>query len=183
MPRNADVAPEVCPLEDWYEAHRLEGWLTREEADLLYRYARSPWAEVGTWKGRSARVLAARGHGYCVDRFEEGNSASEVHTALNGFRYTLFRGDMLKVAHKVPDGLRFLYLDADHSYEGTAAAWREYAPKVAVGGYIAIHDALELHPQEMDWPDVNRFVRDILYDRSLQLVAAAHRVVVVQRTR
>lgn len=119
------------------------------------------------------------GPGFCVDRFE-ASTPVEVRAALSGFAYGLLAGDQIDVAPGVPD-LRFLYLDADHSYEGTRRAWQTYAPKVVVGGHVALHDALELHPHELDWPDVNELMHVVAEVESWRLVAAAHRVVVFRR--
>lgn len=173
-----------CPEAVWERADRIEGWLTREEADLLYRYARAPWCEIGTYKGRSATVLTAKGHGYCVDLFEEWYAVrnGDLGRFSGPHCATLVKGDFRDVADQVPDGLEFLYLDADHSYEGTRDAWKLYAPKVKLGGHIAIHDALELHPGELEWPEVNEFAFGV-DSLKWRLVAAAHRVVVFRRVR
>jgi predicted O-methyltransferase YrrM len=42
-------------------------------------------------------------------------------------------------------GLDFLFLDADHSYEGVKLDFELYAPLVRKGGIIALHDIAE-HP-------------------------------------
>jgi hypothetical protein len=176
MPRNSDVEPDVVPADVWDDAQRVEGWLTREEANLLWRYASSPWCEVGTFKGRSARILSARGFGYCVDLFDDWYAA-DTRTGLDGLPVTAIRGDCLAVADRVPAGLNFLYLDAGHSFDETLDAFRAYAPKVKAGGHIALHDVLELHPNEMDWPGANSALH-VLTREAFQLVAAAHRVAV-----
>lgn len=175
MARNPDAAPEICPEEVWKGADQIEGWLTREEADLLWRYAAAPWCEVGTYRGRSAAVLAARGPGYCIDRFEEW------YDAMLPPNVTILRGDFHKRSGDVPC-VGLLYIDADHSYEATHEAWRLYSPKVTVGGHVAIHDALELHRGQLDWPEVNDFVHDqMVASTDWRLVAAAHRTVVFRR--
>lgn len=174
MPRNADLEPEVCPEIVWDAASGIEGWMTRAEADLLWRYCRAPWCEIGSYKGRSAVVLSARGRGYCVDI---GEPWYQGRLPIN---VEFVKGDCLDVADQVPAPLSFLYLDADHEYDATMAAFHAYEDKVVDGGYIALHDALELHPGEMDWPGVNEAMLDIRAAGFL-LVAAAHRVVVFRK--
>jgi cephalosporin hydroxylase len=41
---------------------------------------------------------------------------------------------------QVPDELDFVFLDADHSEDGTYVALSTYAPKVKAGGWIFLHD-------------------------------------------
>ena len=177
MPRNPDVEPDVVPTDVWDAASRIEGWLTREEANLLWRYCLGPWCEVGTFKGRSARVLSARGHGYCVDLCEDWY-ADDLRRNLNGTApVRVIRGDFRDVVDQVPAFLSFLYLDAGHSFDETIEAFELYSPKVISGGHIALHDVLELHPGEMDWPGANSALH-VLTREAWQLVAAAHRVAV-----
>ncbi len=37
----------------------------------------------------------------------------------------------------------FVFIDADHSYEGVRADWENYSPMVADGGMVAFHDIVE----------------------------------------
>ena len=180
LPRNSDVEPERVPDDLWAKADRIKGYLTREEANLLWRYCKAPWCEIGTFCGRSAAVLSGRGSGWCVDLFEDWY-AGESCTNLGAItKIRALRGNFRDVAHLVPDGLEFLYLDADHSYEATLAAFWAYEPKVKVGGHIALHDALELHPGQMDWPGTNSAMATLVRE-AYYFVAAAHRVVVFQK--
>jgi len=181
VPRNHDVEPESVPADVWARADALKGYLTHEEASLLWRYCRSPWCEVGTYCGRSATVLAARGRGYCVDLFEDWY-AGEAADALADQPVVSLRGHYADVVGQVPDGLEFLHLDADHEYAATYEAFAAYAPKLKSGGHVALHDALELHPGILDWPGVNDFAAAVLRDdHPWQLVAAAHRTIVFRK--
>jgi len=179
VPRNHDVEPERVPEELWARADGLKGYLTRDEADLLWRYCASPWCEVGTYCGRSATVLAGRGYGYCVDLFD-GWYAGEAIENLVGQAVLPIKGHYREGVYSVPDGLEFLYLDADHEYDATLEAFWLYEKKVKVGGYIALHDALELHKGVLDWPGTNAAMATLVRE-AYQLVAAAHRVVVFQK--
>lgn len=59
-----------------------------------------------------------------------------------------------KEAHKlVEDGsLDFVFIDADHTYEGCAADIANWTPKVRQGGLIAGHD--------INWPGVLKAVKE-----------------------
>jgi cephalosporin hydroxylase len=56
-------------------------------------------------------------------------------------------------------GLDFLFLDADHSYEGVKKDFELYAPLVQKGGIIALHDIAE-HPPTSAC-EVSRFWNEI----------------------
>ena len=45
------------------------------------------------------------------------------------------------------EGIDFLFIDGDHSYEGVKKDFEMYAPLVKKGGIIALHDIVE-HPKE-----------------------------------
>jgi len=58
-----------------------------------------------------------------------------------GNRAKIIRGELLKVASlDVECRYDFIYLDADHSYEGTLAALRAWGQLVKPGGIISGHD-------------------------------------------
>jgi hypothetical protein len=56
-------------------------------------------------------------------------------------RYLILNGDSVKMADQVKDGsLDFVFIDADHSYQGCLADIKAWAPKVKPGGLISGHD-------------------------------------------
>lgn len=48
-----------------------------------------------------------------------------------------------------PQGIDFLFIDGDHTYEGVKADFEMYSPLVRKGGLVALHDIC-VHPPEMD---------------------------------
>lgn len=48
-----------------------------------------------------------------------------------------------KIRSLFPDGLDFLFIDGDHSYEGVKKDFTNYSPLVKIGGYVAFHDIVE----------------------------------------
>lgn len=153
-------------LDDlWAKADRIPGWFKRDEADLLLRLTDGPWCEVGCWQGRSTLILAETGEpGYAVDWFCGSPEHDPDTDTLDEFlenigpyeNVTVLSERFEDAAHIVPDGLRMLHLDADHSYDATRLAFDLYSPKVDVGGHVQFHDALG-----GGWPEVERFVNEL----------------------
>ena len=140
-------------LLDFLEKYRHcthDGWLTCEEALLLVHYAertQGPLVEVGSYMGRSAMLLGQLGRPlYCVDPWADG-----FHDTLTGDEvYRHFQENIGKVPdHKIvptrarvedaePIPAGFVYLDGDHTCDGTArqVEWAlRCGPQV-----IAVHD-------------------------------------------
>ena len=68
-------------------------------------------------------------------------------------RVAIVRMDTVEAAQHVPDGnLDFVFIDANHSYEGALADINAWTPKVRKGGLISGHD--------YNWPTVMRAVDD-----------------------
>jgi uncharacterized Rossmann fold enzyme len=62
-------------------------------------------------------------------------------TAFAGPRAKILRKTSVEAAAEIPDAsLDFVFIDADHSYEGCKADIEAWAPKVKPGGLIAGHD-------------------------------------------
>jgi predicted O-methyltransferase YrrM len=141
----------------------------REIALLLHRLGKdSPRfvLEIGVGQGASmsawARVCARNAHLIGVDDFgtTTRSSVGARHTAaeireriLNSGavgahqKLTLISGNSHSSAVKQTvvdvlqgDKLDFLFIDADHSYEGVTKDFRDYSPLVRERGVIAFHD-------------------------------------------
>lgn len=67
-------------------------------------------------------------------------AAQEVYSAYPLWA-TLHRGDSAESASLFPDGhFNLVFIDADHSYEGTKRDITAWLPKVKLGGFIGGHD-------------------------------------------
>jgi predicted O-methyltransferase YrrM len=58
-----------------------------------------------------------------------------------------------------PDGIDFLFIDGDHTYEGVKMDFDMYSPLVRKGGLVAFHD-VSTHPAEKKC-DVDKFWREV----------------------
>lgn len=87
-------------------------------------------------------------HGYAAARL-----------AKYGERFALIRASSEEGSQQVPDEMDFVYLDADHSFDGVCDDLRHWFPKVREGGIICGHDYG--HPS---FPGVQRAV-DAFFSR------------------
>lgn len=126
-------------------------------------------AEVGVSQGRFTMYLCAIMHDLkmiAVDRWEEQpehqtegwvgwdheGSYKRFQDACAQYfpdRVNIVRSDSVAAAVQVADdSLDFVFIDADHSYEGCKADIEAWAPKVRIGGMISGHD------YNRKWPGV-----------------------------
>ncbi len=148
-----------------------DGWLTREEAWLLWLTALrtdGPLVEFGTYQGRSALVLLGLGRPLtCVDPWDDA-----FHTELKGeeifqkFMINLYTRATqeernlvtlgpVKVERWEPTPAGFVYCDGDHTYEGTLAQLRKAAEckpqAIAVHDYAGSGGGAEVLRACIDW--------------------------------
>jgi len=63
------------------------------------------------------------------------------------------------------DKLDFIFIDADHSYEGVKADYYNYLPFVKKGGYIGMHDIKETKTHKDYSCEVHRFWKELEGDK------------------
>lgn len=111
-------------------------------------YRTGTGAEVGTRFGLFARRIAMHypGRVVCVDLWTDEEIFEVARTLLEDKRFHLYRGDSPDVAeHFADEGLDWVYIDADHTYESVRADLAAWFPKLRPGGLMAGHDYVERH--------------------------------------
>jgi hypothetical protein len=82
--------------------------------------------------------------------------------APEGVTLEIFLGDSKsnsirrKVQEHFPDGIDFLFIDGDHTYEGVRQDFLIYGPMVKARGIIAFHDILPIDKSKFPagfWPE------------------------------
>lgn len=161
------------------EKGRIMRWHVIGGVCLQCGYRRG--AEIGVSQGRFTMFLCAIMHDLemiAVDRWEEqpghktegwigwdheGSYQRLKNNCAQYFpdRVDIVRSDSVSAASQVEDSsLDFVFIDADHSYEGCKADIDAWSPKVRKGGIISGHD---YNPK---WPGVIKAV-DERFDTKL----------------
>ena len=150
--------PDAPPIEA--PSERIPGWFHHGQKilQLIEQYRPKVCVELGTWQGASAIPVAlsiARWGGTlsCIDTWggelnEDGGSQAgqtplmllscarrmvEMGVGANVRLIPAMTGDAARYWDQPID---FLYIDADHSYEGVKADLEAWAPHVRKGGLI-----------------------------------------------
>lgn len=145
--------------------HGVEGHLKRIEAEFLYNipFELGPgiYVDLGTWKGRSATMLAGgikdsdlpNSYVVTIDMFDSRAMTSKktVNTydyAKNAFKernidhlVKMYQLDTVVAASTLTIRPKFIFIDADHSYEAVKADFEAWSPKLDKNGIIAFHDS------------------------------------------
>jgi predicted O-methyltransferase YrrM len=136
-----------------------EAVTTADEAACLTRHATGcqRLAEVGVWQGGTTKrlrsAMAAQGTLFAIDPFPAGRlgfstqrtiATAEVGRLSNG-RVVWVRETAANAARhpvvRAGGAFDFVFLDAQHTYDGLREDWDAWAPLVAPGGIVAIHDS------------------------------------------
>src|SRR5256885_8307811 len=154
--------------EAWERVRVAPGFLTEREAGFLALAAactpgQGVILEIGSFKGKSTvglASIAARYHLGKVVAVDPHTAPSSTDPRLRGqassfedFRHTLARAgltDHVEVHRKLSRDLatgwtrpiRLLWIDGDHTYPGAKQDLDLFAPHLATGGVVALHDVL-----------------------------------------
>ena len=154
----------------------IDGWLTKPEANLLYKFAKKcsgkgTIVEIGSWKGKSTVCLSeglrdgAGGKVHAVDPFTGSSEHGDVDT-YNEFLSNIKRAgiDEYVIPHrqysedaaKEWDGspIELLWIDGAHEYEFVIKDYQLWEPYLVEGGTIAFHDSTDPGV----WPVLDKYI-------------------------
>jgi predicted O-methyltransferase YrrM len=134
----------------------IEGWISDEEAALLYQLAtrctgRGVIVEIGSWKGKSTICL---GKGtmqgqhvpiYAVDPHLGGSFEEfQANIARAGIEelVTPIVEPSEQAAHHFDQPIELLFVDGSHYEEAVYLDYDLWVPKVIEGGIVAFHDTI-----------------------------------------
>lgn len=194
-PLSPDVRQELLAL-----TAGVEGWLTVEEGELLYRLARACTGEgviveIGSFKGKSTiwlargslagvrtRVVAIDPHTGSTEHRHDG---APVWT-YDEFLANLHRSGVEEVVRPVvatsaeaaahfDQPVELLFIDGDHRYEMVRQDFDLWFPKLMEGGYLLMHDTIR-------WAGPRRVARESIYrSRNFRHVGFVHSITFGQK--
>ncbi len=173
---NRRVLADAARLDaDLAGAETIEGLINPREGMLLYVLARRSAAlgdivEIGAYKGRStwylARALEDAGSPHrviSIDPHEAPEQRQAYFETLErhglGGRVDARVGYSHELKPAVSGPIGMLWIDGDHAYDAVREDFEDWFPKLAVGGWLAMHDTVGAHAGP------TRLARDVLGHR------------------
>lgn len=177
----------------------VEGWLSLDEASLLYELASSVTVgcivEVGSYRGRSTVALGlgsmsgAKSPVYAIDPHEEfvgpgggifgpQDRSLFYENMLSTSCYQIVRLINLSSEVVTPGWnkpVELLWIDGDHSYEGVKRDFEYWLPHLTKEAYIVFDDTRNPNSGP------GRLVNEILEQKSFQKVKTVGKVIVMKR--
>jgi predicted O-methyltransferase YrrM len=171
---------------------------TPSERALIAKYASGAGVAVaiGTYEGVTTCVMAAAiskdGIVYAVDPFLKGRMGicygrwiTRRSLRKKGFLDRVRFIEMFSFeAVKYIDGdIDFIFIDGDHSWEGFQRDWQDWAPKVRLGGGVALHDtSVPPHnPRVADLGSHKYFHEKVKHDPRFEIVDTVDSLNVLRR--
>jgi predicted O-methyltransferase YrrM len=163
-----------------------------DEAATLFSVVRSmqtpKGAEIGRFHGGSTLLLAVavgvEGKLLSIDLAPQGDELLNdmLRKLALQDRVELIIADANDV--KTDDELDFVFIDADHSYEGARRDHNKWGSKVRTGGYIIHHDMAANRPYATQWDALKQLRSEILSRQShtLTLIREVGSLSIFQRT-
>jgi predicted O-methyltransferase YrrM len=170
------------------------------ERAALVRHAagRDRIVEIGVWHGVTTsllrRAMTPRGVLWAVDPFPTGRlgfspqrpiARSEVANVRNGsVRWVRTTGiaaaRLYAESGEPPVGL--VFIDGDHSYEALAGDWGAWAPLIARGGIVCLHDSRSTPDRPINDAGSVRATREVvLIDPRFEVVETVDTLTVLRR--
>ena len=184
---------------------KIEGWLSRKEADLLMAATIKACIEMGTvhamveigsFHGKSTVLIGnvlknfhSRAKIYAIDPHngvvgDEDKKIVALDPSLTAFTRNIEREKLNNNVELIQDfsfnvnwekKISLLFIDGLHDYKNVARDFNHFIDYVKSGGYIAFHDYADYYP------GVKTFVDEILYDCNFRKVAVADSLIVLQK--
>lgn len=144
-------------------AKNIEGWLTDDEAKLLYNIASTSKGdgvivEIGSWCAKSLTyiTMGALSSGfknkiYSIDPFltSKDDTNGKYETFISNLKTNNIYDNVIHIKEKsqvvgqtFSEKIEFIFIDGFHKYESVKQDFELFYPKLMDNGYIAIHDVI-----------------------------------------
>ena len=177
-----------------------EVWTTEAERACLARHAagKHRLAEIGVWHGGTTRVLRAAMAPdavlYAIDPYEKGRLGFSAPRIIGRAEVGRVRGGRVvwirATGHDAAGSAEiravapfdFVFIDAAQTEELLHAEWTAWAPLIAPGGLMALHDSRFVPEHGIGEQTSVRYTREhILPDPAFEVVDAVESLTVLRR--
>lgn len=153
--------------------------------------------EIGVFEGLNtsiiAKALKPSGIVFGIDPFFTGRlniSYTKLITKITlsrkkvGQKVTLIEKISSEAIDDIPDGIDFVFVDGDHSFEGVCDDFFMYSAKLAPSGIIAFHDArlFENGWTGSDWGPVRLIQEVVIPSKEWKILNETDSLVIISRT-
>lgn len=188
------------PREVLKAVESVEGWLSKDEGEILYHLAKhcpkdKVIVEIGSWKGKStiwlgqgalegnkAKIFAIDPH---TGSPEHKERLGKVNT-FTEFKNNIKKGKVDKIVTPIvktsvdasknfDKKVGLLFIDGDHSYEMVKSDFEAWYPKLMNKGVVAFHDSTS-------WGGVRQLVKEKIFDSNkFRRIKLADSITVAQK--
>lgn len=170
---------------------KIPGWLSQDQAECLAFCAgqapKGNAVEVGSFKGKSASVIAQVRPLICVDDFTTGGEGpagrgtggdflAEFLENTKGLPIRVIKGDHIQAGNEFKDKIALLFMDGSHKLAATSMVGAAWIPKLLDEGIVIFHD------YDSGWAGVMQFVSDVVNTREFAIIAQAPSMIALKKT-
>lgn len=155
VPRTTGLPKEYVRLDPW----------EMEYLFMLSSRARQGIVETGRFNGGSTFLMSCANSTvpiYSIDIAPQNDALLRENFKRHGIgsNVRLIVGDSQKAEYSEIGGIDFLWIDADHSYDGCTNDLKNWCPKLALGGHVLLHDCYRGSPVQeavIDFLEKNQY--------------------------
>lgn len=164
------------------------------EQNLIKKYAAQSVnaVEIGIYEGYNSRLIAEmiRGTLYGIDPFFANGFFKTSYQEKIATKYVADKKNVVFIKklswdalNDIPEGVDFIFVDGDHSFEGVKKDFEIFSKKLSQNGVLLFHDARQYEGglPKSDWGPV-RLVNEIIRNNgNWQITDEADSLVVIKK--
>lgn len=171
------------------------------EQEALVRYAsgKKRLVEIGVWHGvntaKLRKVMSKKGTLIAIDPFPSGRFGFSYQRLITQCEVSkIHNGKVIYIRKKAeiagreyakennPLLIDFIFIDAEHTFEGLKSNWEAWSRNIALDGIVAIHDSCSSVTRNIDNTGSEIFTRNfILKDQRFKLIEVIDTLTILKK--